>query len=335
MDSKKKKRIIIDTLFFLCGVFFAWLWLSYASRGLTSAGNNTSQPLRLGQKGLVSPLLDYTTADNKFSQLISFSNDLSGRAEIEMRNGNATNVSIFFQDLDSGRWAGVNPNVKFSPASLLKVPVTLTYLKLAETQPGILSKTVFYDGSFDDNNKEDIKPLKTIQPGRSYTVDNLLRYMIEFSDNNATNLLFSTGVTMDQFNQTYVDVGVATPTSTDDFMSPRLFSRFFRVLYNGTYLNQAMSQKALEFLVSADFPQGIMAGVPEGITVAQKFGEHEFIQNNTADDIKELHDCGIVYHPNRPYAICIMTKGSDFTKLTSVISGISRAVWNRVDSNTL
>ena len=44
----------------------------------------------------------------------------------------------------------------------------------------------------------------------------------------------------------------------------------------------------------------------------------------------ELHDCGIVYHPQNPYIICIMTKGGDINSEKLQIQKISKAVYNGV-----
>ncbi len=323
-----RSAVIIGLIFFVLGGLSSWLWFEYTAPTSGTSTISNSRPIRLGAQGLVNPLLEYTTANNQFSEMKSISNSLFGRVVSEIDNGNASGIGVFLEDLTSARWGGTNQDKAFSPASLLKVPVMMTYFKLAETQPNLLNQTVTYDGSFNDNAKEDIKPIKSLQAGNSYTVDGLIKFMVEYSDNNAAALLFTTGVTTDQFNKTYTDIGLLAPTSTNDFMSSRQYSRFFRILYNGTYLGSAMSEKSLELLSYADFPQGITASVPENITVAQKFGEHDFL-NGT----KELHDCGIVYHPIRPYVLCIMTKGNDFTKLTSVIDDISRLAWQEADSN--
>ncbi len=324
-----RAALVIGIALFALGALSSWLFSRYVLSIDQSGGNvSNAHPIRLGQQGLVNPLLEYTTANNEFSEMRPLSNVFYGRAMSEISDDSASRVGVFFEDLTSARWAGVNQDQTFSPASLLKVPTMMTYFKLAESQPGLLSQTVTYDGSFDDNAREDIKPVKSIQAGNSYTVDDLIRFMIQYSDNNATALLFTTGVTTDEFNKTYTDIGLPVPTSTNDFVSPRMYSRFFRILYNTTYLNATSSEKALEFLTYADFPQGIMSGVPENIPVAEKFGEHEF-----PDGTKELHDCGIVYHPDRPYILCVMTKGDDFTKLTSVIADISRLAWQKVDGN--
>jgi len=46
----------------------------------------------------------------------------------------------------------------------------------------------------------------------------------------------------------------------------------------------------------------------------------------------QLHDCGIVYYPQRPYVICVMTKGRDLDVLKNVIKGISEIVYEHQGS---
>jgi hypothetical protein len=47
---------------------------------------------------------------------------------------------------------------------------------------------------------------------------------------------------------------------------------------------------------------------------------------------KQLHDCGIVYLPGKPYLLCIMTRGQDFTNLTSTVKEISALVYQTLRS---
>ena len=113
----------------------------------------------------------------------------------------------------------------------------------------------------------------------------------------------------------------------ENFMSVYEYSRFFRILYNSSYLNNENSNKALEILSRVDFKSGLVAGTPANITVAHKFGERE------NGDEKQLHDCGIVYHPENPYLICIMTRGKDFDKLSEVIAELSKITYEEVSKN--
>jgi len=91
----------------------------------------------------------------------------------------------------------------------------------------------------------------------------------------------------------------------------------------------------LSLLTHTNFTSGLTAGIPKNIVVAHKFGEA------TDDDVsgsiisRELHDCGIIYYPGKPYLLCVMTKGTDFSKLEGVISGISEIAYDFVSRGGL
>jgi hypothetical protein len=181
------------------------------------------------------------------------------------------------------------------------------------------------------NDMEYFKPSKTLVVGRSYTVNELLERMIVYSDNDAVPLLLQT---IDQkiFDEVFTDLGITIPGNASetltDYMTVKTYANFFRVLNNASYLNRQTSEKALELLSRSDFASGIRAGVPVGTMVAQKFGERVFDVNPLSHKSqKELHDCGIVYFPQHPYLLCVMTKGTDFSKLEESIKTISQAVY--------
>lgn len=285
---------------------------------------------------LIDPLLACETSNRKnflqFKPLEKKLNDLIVQKE---KDDLASNIGVYFQDFGSGKWTGVNEDAKFSPASLLKVPVMMANLAAAESNPALLSQKILYDGSFDDNAKENIQPLKQIQKGSSYSIEELLNFMITHSDNNATRLLFDSP-DQTSLKEVFTDLGTPFPNPGElgDYMSPKSYALFYRVLYSATYLNRPMSEKALELLSinDRDFPQGLAAGVPENVTVAQKFGERSF-EGFDSPYNKELHDCGIVYNPKHAYVLCIMTKGKDFQELTNAIRDVSKMVYEEVDAD--
>ena len=106
---------------------------------------------------------------------------------------------------------------------------------------------------------------------------------------------------------------------TDEVASVRNYASIFRALYNVSYLPLDASEKILTWLVDARFPPGLVAGVPAGTQVADKFGERQL-----PDGTRQVHDCGVVYFPDNPYLLCVMTKGQSWETLTGIISRISR-----------
>ena len=151
--------------------------------------------------------------------------------------------------------------------------------------------------------------------------------MIKSSDNNATLLLYQF-LGFDKTAETYKDLGLNPPqVDTDYQVSARQYATFFRILYNATYLSQSQSEKALSLLAEVDFKDGLVAGVPAGVVVAHKFGERHY-DGDVA--VEQLHDCGIIYKQKHPYILCVMTRGRSVTELASVISQVSRTVYETI-----
>ena len=120
-----------------------------------------------------------------------------------------------------------------------------------------------------------------------------------------------------------------------DFITTKEISYFFRVLYNGTYLNQEFSDAALSLLNDSDYKNGLVAGVPSGVNVAHKFGQKTYYSLDNPKQVlkRELHDCGIIYHEKNPYLLCVMTKSvSPIPDIESTIKKISAAVYQFQDS---
>ena len=192
-------------------------------------------------------------------------------------------VSVYFRDLNSSLWAGVDENTGYDPASLMKVPIMIAWLKKIDADRSVLGKKLVWKGSpYDDKGVA----FYGLHPGQAYTVDTKI--------------------------------------------SPAMYARFLRILYNSTYLSRDLSEKALELLSSTDFRSGLVGGIPSDINVAHKFGQYS---DGTSTDPIELHDCGIIYFPKNPYLLCIMTRGTtDLSVLETVIKKISSSVYGLVSN---
>ena len=239
-----------------------------------------------------------------------------------------TDAAIYFSDLANGPWIGVNESRKFTPASLLKVSILITYYKLAETEPDVLQKKVLIDSRYESVTVPNILSTKKIINGQTYTIEELLTYMIAESDNHAANVLLNE-IPNELFIKTYNDLGLNFPDTKnpDNYMTVKDYASFFRILYNSSYLNKNYSEKALILLSQSEYKSGLVAGVPDNVEVAHKFGERRDEEKN----INQLHDCGIVYKQNKNYLLCIMTRGQNFDDLTKTIKDISELVYQNVN----
>lgn len=331
MDSKipQYRRIaqwgIIAAVF---GIGVSGSWLISWYRCHAGAPVDVSVVREKGGYTYINPLLFCKTGENKeFSEYHLLKDKVTALIENEKSQGHTSRVSVYYRDLDAGRWFGINENDKYSPASLFKVPIMIAYYKLAESQPDVLNKVIPYSGG-GASQQTGITPSETIQAGGSYRVESLIEKMIVFSDNASAHLLFS-NIDQRSLAEVFTDLGLPESLNEDPngVISAKAYSLFFRVLYNGTYLSRELSEKALALLDQDAFQGGIAAGVPRDVKTADKFGDRFFPGATDLANAWELHDCGIVYHPQHPYLLCVMTAGKDSSLLTGVISSISQLIY--------
>lgn len=288
----------------------------------------TSETRLTGKFKFISPLLEcdsYAPSDLQKDKQLQRSLDEFSHQVIHA--GKVTSLSIYYRDLKNGPWIGVNEREVFSPASLLKVPVLIAALKHSESNPKFLDKKLLFSELSIGDTKPNIND-ETIILGKSYTVRELLERMIVYSDNYAKNLILNEILPEGSVGTLWSDLLIEEPTlnTPENFLTVKDYSAFFRILYNSTYLTRANSEFALEILSRSHFTGGIRAGVDTGILVASKFGERGMLDS----DIKQLHDCGIVYRDKTPYLLCVMTQGHDWAEQEKVIREISSIIYRGI-----
>lgn len=279
----------------------------------------------------INPLLFIDHSENvEFKPLKKVLEDYVSYAE---KSESVEDISVYFRELNSGHWTGVNENDLYTPSSMLKVALMISYFKEEEQRPDLLSQSLLYSWNSDDANEgQYYKPTHNLDDGY-HTIDELIHAMIIDSDNVATLVLFRNN--KEAFQSTY-NIFRLPPTALNefsDYMSPKSYSVLFRSLYSSTYLSRADSEKSLELLTQTTFQVGLVAGVPEGTMVAHKFGEHTYGEEG-GEQMRELHDCGIIYKSENPYFLCVMTKGREFSELEKVISDISKLVFENDSTST-
>lgn len=283
-----------------------------------------------GQTDFINPLLACNPKDdfrfypqdrleNRIRNLIS---ELKDRHQL-------SDMALIYRDLNNGPSFSINPDAKYSGASLLKVPVMIGYLRIAEDRPDILLQKLTYNPQQHDTQIHVplVTPAEKLIAGQAYTVDELLARMITMSDNSSTLMLADAHPEADVI-PTLQSMGVSLALQNNDAtISVRSYASIFRILYNSTFLSRKYSNSALKLLSASLFREGLVAGVPEGTLVAHKFGERSL------DGItQQFHDCGIIYKPKQPYLLCVMSRGNDLKKLVQSVAEVSKAVYAEVST---
>lgn len=286
---------------------------------LTGVFVGTRIPISLENCGgliLLNPILSCAKAKSMAIESRAIESEIAGLK----LSGGVDSMSVYFEDLDNRSAFSINAEQQYSPASLAKILTLIWYYGQSEVDPTLLEQSMQYTGGA--LPYEEQFSVGGITPGHSYTVSELLDSSIMNSDNNAYFFLNS-HMGEERVAKTYTDFNFS-----GSLLAPRTTVRsyavLFRMLYDSSYLRPRYSEKALDLLSKTTFTKGLRAGVPESIRVAHKYGESGSTQK------KELHDCGIVYVPHKPYILCIMTSGQDWNALASSIADISGLVYQQV-----
>jgi hypothetical protein len=152
-DSKKrffKTRqffILCCAIAFVAGGLVVSIFWHYHTNALIKSIADQVNPSRQNnnQYTYINPLLGYNVPGNvkefdEYNTLINKVDDVIA----QNKNSNVDGFSFYFRDLTLGRWAGENENISYSPGSMMKVAIMVTYFKDAESDPSVLEKTLVY-----------------------------------------------------------------------------------------------------------------------------------------------------------------------------------------------
>lgn len=277
---------------------------------------------------LTNPILDCENIDQSETPIISSVKVNKKVSEVKEIYG-VNEISLYYRDLNNGPWIGVSEDEKFSPASLLKIPVAMALMKYSEDNLEILDKkiTVSKEDVVNSSN-QNIKFDDVLREGKEYSLYQVLESMIKKSDNTSVSII------LNNIPEKYIDgvfhsIGVPyQDTKNEVNLSVKDYAAFFRVLFNASYLNRNMSEKLLEILSDTEYKEGIVDGiVDKDIKISHKFGER------LIGNIYQLHDCGIVYQSDNPYLICVMTRGDSFYKQQLAIQSLSKFIYDEMEKN--
>ncbi len=313
------------------GIYGGYLWGYKSEQVILNKKLSSIKPIRANDPNykFINPLLLYLIpSSDQEDNLVSLQNKIKKIISDDKQQG-LDDASVYFSDLNHGRWIGVGQNDQYNPASMLKVVIMVACLKQSESDPEFLDKYFVYTKSIDSTVHQDqFNTLSELSVGNSYKVSDLINKMIIDSDNGAAELLLN-NIKQTSVDSIFSELNLGNPdvSGSGYTISPRAYSYFFRILYSSTYLNDSNSEKALNILSQAIFKDGISSGVPDNVSVAHKYGEHVILGQNSQLQKVELHDCGIVYYPKNPYLLCVMTRGTNLDNLESIIKDISSTVY--------
>ncbi len=229
------------------------------------------------------------------------------------------NFSLYFEYLPTGVSITINEKKEFSPASLIKVPLAIAYYNHLEddhiTKDSVVSVS-----------PEDLDPLygSLWKKGAGYQLplSQFVKIMLVESDNTAMKVL-SRYVPSQAYEDLYNGLDLSFEDGNKFIVTAKSYVSILKSLYYSAILSKKDSQLLLNYLAHATDNDLLPSGVPNNVTVAHKIGI------NQKENIYQ--DCGIIYLPHRPYALCVIVH-SDKESARNTISEASKTIYNYVST---
>lgn len=225
--------------------------------------------------------------------------------------------ALYFEYLPTGTSIGINEDSEFTAASLLKVPVVMAYYHKKEHEgmkedPMVVIQKNQLDDHYGDLYKKGA--------GYKISLGEAARLALEYSDNTAS-LIIAGNISDADFTYVYEGLDIQPMLKNDNpVVTAQQYTSILKSLYFTSILNRDDSEAILDMLTKTKFNDKIPAGIPHDIQIAHKIG---------LIDKQIYQDCGIVYIPARPYAVCMISK-SDKATANERMSKISKMIYEYV-----
>lgn len=238
-------------------------------------------------------------------------------------------MGVAVKNLDTGESFAVHGDMRFPTASLIKVAVLVeAYHQMAE---GKFRADTTMTLRHEDKAGDETVPLNVMHAGTTLTVADLLRFMIAWSDNTATNLLVRlVGTTnVDRRMESYgiKEMKLFRPTFRDGkadvfpelereyglgMTTPRAAARLFELIAEGKIVNRAACDEMIAILALQQDRAMVPRLLPferDKILVANKTGwDEEKLPDASGFKGDVRNDAAYVKGPKARYVIAVCAR---------------------------
>ncbi len=215
-------------------------------------------------------------------------------------------MGVAILDLTSGQTLFLHPDEVFPQASSIKIAVLADLYR--QSQEGKAKLSDLYTVQKSDLVADSFI-MNGLTPGVTRVTNrDLATMMVAVSDNSAANVLIDR-LGMDNVNALMDSLGLkhtrlqrkmrdlkAAGEGRENLSTPREMMTLLADLYRGKVLNKETTDDFFQIL-STPKNSFIPRDIPDGVRIANKDGELEGVRN----------DSGVIFVPNRPFVICVMT----------------------------
>jgi beta-lactamase class A len=220
---------------------------------------------------------------------------------------------IYYYDLTNSESFGINHKEGYDAASTTKLPLNLyLYEKILEGKVNPQSYLTYLKQDYAYGTGI----IQSQKFGKKYTIKELSRLSIVYSDNIASNMLFrylgrsNVKNYMQSIGGTYIDED-QNVTSPDDL------GIYLIRLYEFHKENDYLGNELMSSFLNTKFNDRIPALLPKSVKVAHKIGNQTQVVN----------DAAIVF-AKQPYILVVMSRDVNETEASKVIANISKKIFD-------
>lgn len=231
------------------------------------------------------------------------------------------------KDLTTGETILYNADELFIAASVIKIPIIIEAYR--QDRQGKISLADLMELKAEEV-VGGCGVLQVMHTGKYLTIRDVIVLMITVSDNTATNMMIDRlgieainevmqqmGVTRSVLRRKMFDLERARQGIKNE-ISPADVLRMLEALYRGTVVDKEACAEILNIMHYQQLNHKIPVQLPEGTKIAHKTGE----------DTGQTHDVGIVYVPDHPYLLVVLSEHVPDTAVGhQVIARISRLAY--------
>ncbi len=224
-----------------------------------------------------------------------------------------------------------NPHLRFKAASVIKLPLLVVCLKSLKDKNLDLSKKFVLKKRFITGGSGILKNRK---PGEKYSLYQLLRTMIVYSDNTSSNMIIAI-LGKDFINEKFKELGL-----TNTFLERNIMDLYARRRGKENYVSAQDCQKILEdvyrkkfgkvnssmmisFLLAQQVRDRLPRYLPSDVYVAHKTGLERGV----------VHDVGIIFSPQADYILVILTESKlSYRKAKKFIARLSKIIYDYIEN---
>lgn len=236
------------------------------------------------------------------------------REFIAMQSGK---YGVFFLDLATDEYFGINDRDSYIAASTSKLPMNLmlyTKFERGEINPDYIVQYI----------EEDFEPgtgvIQYERFGTEYTIKEASELSIRYSDNCAINMIIRT-LGIEEICQYILDLGGDIYYTDGNKTSPHDMGLIAKELYRLYLINPDLYGELIYNLETTQWNDRINAQLPDEVRVAHKIG----------NQIRTVNDVGIIF-ASHPFVLAVMTEDVEVEAAKENIAIISKMVYDQLES---